>query len=104
MPTFPGAKAALNAVKRRFAQGNCMGSDHLLCLEAFRQWKQAKHGHKERDWCSKVFLSNSTMNTVAGMREQVAAELQRLGFISSINAASREGHNLVLVRAVMVCG
>ncbi|KAG8185460.1 hypothetical protein JTE90_019719 [Oedothorax gibbosus] len=79
IPSQPAQKRAVAMAKRKFA-GETF-SDHMLLLRAFQAWQRAKSENRERNFCSKNFISSATMEMVVGMRTQILGQLRASGFI-----------------------
>lgn len=95
------------AVRRNLSAGT--GSDHMAMLRAFQEWQQAKAEQRERSWCRDNQVSNTTMEMVAGIRNQVLAQLRASGFVKArgpgdIKSININSSNWSLVKACLVSG
>ena len=95
------------AVRRNLSAGT--GSDHMAMLRAFQEWQQAKTEQRERSWCRDNQVSSSTMEMVAGIRNQVLAQLRASGFVKprgpgDIKSINIHSSNWSLVKACLVSG
>ena len=60
-------------------------SDHLMIVDAFHGWLEAKTNgpSAEREYCDKHFISLQSMQTISAGREDYADVLADLGFVPS---------------------
>ena len=95
------------AVRRNLSAGT--GSDHMAMLRAFQEWQHARAEQRERSWCRDNQVSNTTMEMVAGIRNQVLAQLRASGFVKArgpgdIKSINVNSNNWSLVKACLVSG
>ena len=100
-------RKAGEAVKRNFSAGT--GSDHMAWLRAFQEWQLARVEQRERRWCREHQVSNTTMEMVAGIRNQVLAQLRASGFVKArgpgdIKSINVNSNNWSLVKACLMSG
>ena len=107
LATDQSRRKAGEAVRRNLSAGT--GSDHMAMLRAFQDWQQARAEQRERSWCRDNQVSNTTMEMVAGIRNQVLAQLRASGFVKSrgpgdIKSINLNSNNWSLVKACLVSG
>ena len=107
LATDQSRRKAGEAVRRNLSAGT--GSDHMAMLRAFQDWQQARAEQRERSWCRDNQVSNTTMEMVAGIRNQVLAQLRASGFVKSrgpgdIKSINQNSNNWSLVKACLVSG
>lgn len=95
------------AARRRLAAGT--GSDHMAVLRAFQEWQQARTEKRERSWCRQNQVSNTTMEMVVGIRNQVLAQLRASGFVRArgsgdIKSININSNNWSIVKACLMAG
>ena len=85
------AKAEADAAKRRLASPG--KSDHLTVAAAYAQWQKCGGASARRAFCEKNFLSHMALEGVRVSRQDYAAVLADLGFVSREYLANlkREG-------------
>jgi ATP-dependent RNA helicase DHX57 len=74
------AKAEADAAKRRLASPG--KSDHLTVASAYAQWQKCGGASARRAFCEKNFLSQQALEGVHASRQDYAAVLADLGFVS----------------------
>ncbi|KAG6661759.1 DExH-box ATP-dependent RNA helicase DExH6-like [Carya illinoinensis] len=105
LPMLPTDKKRADAAKSELASLYGGHSDQLAVIAAFECWKNAKQRGQEAWFCSKYFVSKSTMNMLSGMRKQLQNELIRNGFIvDDISSCSLNAHDPGILHAVLVAG
>ncbi|OMO68104.1 Single-stranded nucleic acid binding R3H [Corchorus olitorius] len=105
LPMFPNEKKKAAAARDELASLYGGQSDQLAVVAAFDGWKHAKERGNEAFFCSKYFVSKSTMNMLFGMRNQLQAELMRHGFIQDdVSSCSLNARDPGIVHAVLVAG
>ncbi|XP_021300774.1 DExH-box ATP-dependent RNA helicase DExH6-like isoform X1 [Herrania umbratica] len=105
LPMFPNDKKKAAAAREELASLYGGQSDQLAVIAAFECWKHAKERGQEGRFCSKYFISSSTMNMLFGMRKQLQAELMRFGFIpDDVSSCSLNAHDPGILHAVLVAG
>ncbi|KAM1358994.1 hypothetical protein ACFX15_045198 [Malus domestica] len=105
LPMLPDERTRAAAAKFELASLYGGLSDQLAVIAAFDCWKAAKERGQERDFCSRYFVSSSTMHMLSGMRGQLQKELSRHGFIpEDVSRCSLNARNPGILRAVLVAG
>ncbi|XP_004491282.2 DExH-box ATP-dependent RNA helicase DExH6-like isoform X1 [Cicer arietinum] len=105
LPMSPDDKK--KAVEARYELASLYGGcgDQLAVLAAFECWNNAKQMGLESRFCSKYYVSPSTMKMLSGMRSQLQMELTRIGFIpSDASSYSVNAHDPGVLHAVLVSG
>lgn len=82
LPMAPDERKRAAAAKAELASLYGGHSDQLTVVAAFECWKGAKDKGQESQFCSRYFISSSTMNMLLSMRKQLRNELVQNGFIS----------------------
>lgn len=105
LPMLPDERTRAAAAKFELASLYGGLSDQLAVIAAFDCWKAAKERGEERGFCSRYFVSSSTMHMLSGMRGQLQKELSRHGFIpEDVSRCSLNARNPGILRAVLVAG
>ncbi|KAK4484325.1 hypothetical protein RD792_006902, partial [Penstemon davidsonii] len=105
LPMLPTEKKKATAAKSELASFYGGSGDQLAVIAAFECWKKAKEKGEEARFCSKYFISSSTMRMIAGMRKQLEAELARHGFIQEdAPRCSLNDQDPGILHAVLVAG
>ncbi|KAI0497618.1 hypothetical protein KFK09_020850 [Dendrobium nobile] len=105
LPMVPDEKKKAAAAKVELASLYGGYSDQLAVVAAFECWKNAKNGSQESQFCSKYFVSSSTMNMLLNMRKQLQNELMKAGFIpEDMSSCSLNAHDPGVLRAVLMAG
>uniref|UniRef100_A0A2P2LDZ3 RNA helicase n=2 Tax=Rhizophora mucronata TaxID=61149 RepID=A0A2P2LDZ3_RHIMU len=105
LPLLPNDKKKATAAKLELASLYGGHSDQLAVVAAFDCWKKAKESGQEAWFCSKYFVSSSTMNMLHGMRNQLRAELTRNGYISEdILSCNVNAHDPGILHTILVAG
>ena len=107
LATDQTGKKVGETVRRNLSAGT--GSDHMAMLRAFQDWQQARSEQRERSWCRDNQVSNTTMEMVAGIRNQVLAQLRASGFVKArgpgdIKSINVNSNNWSLVKACLMSG
>lgn len=107
LPTLASQKRAAMLCRKRFTAGTF--SDHMVLLRAFQAWQKARSDGWERAFCEKNFLSQATMQIIAGMRTQLLGQLRASGFIrarggADIRDVNANSENWAVVKAALVAG
>uniref|UniRef100_H0ZVF4 RNA helicase n=1 Tax=Taeniopygia guttata TaxID=59729 RepID=H0ZVF4_TAEGU len=107
LPTLASQKRAAVLCRKRFAAGTF--SDHMALLRAFQAWQKARSEGWERAFCEKNFLSQATMETIAGMRTQVLGQLRASGFVrarggADIRDVNTNSENWAVIKGALVAG
>eukprot|EP00803_Ostreobium_quekettii_P011048 evm.model.scf_1675.3 EVM.evm.TU.scf_1675.3 scf_1675:21405-33493(+) len=103
-PTGDGERAMAKSIRTDLADLGGGGSDHLATVAVYGQWLLAKRTGREREFCRRNFVSNSTLMMIHGMREQLAGELHRQGLAGSIESCSARVGKGEIVRCILACG
>ncbi|XP_020599675.1 DExH-box ATP-dependent RNA helicase DExH6-like isoform X2 [Phalaenopsis equestris] len=105
LPMDPDEKKKAGAAKVELASLYGGYSDQLAVVAAFECWKNAKHSGEESQFCSRYFVSLSTMNMLQNMRKQLQNELMKAGFIpEDMSGCSLNAQDPGILRAVLVAG
>lgn len=105
LPTAPDEKNKAAAAKVELASLYGGYSDQLAVVAAFECWKNAKHCHQESQFCSRYFISSSTMNMLMNMRKQLQNELVKAGFIpEDMSSCNLNAQDPGILRAVLMAG
>lgn len=105
LPMSPNDKRKAALAKSELASLYGGHSDQLAVIAAFECWKKAKEKGQEAQFCSRYFVSSSTMNMLLGMRKQLQSELLRNGFISDdISRFSLNSQDPGILHALLVSG
>jgi len=91
-------------VRKRLAGDS--NSDHQILLNAYQEWESAKD---RRAWSRRNMISHSTMEMIAGMRQQVLASLKDNGFLKARGNNNLQPYNVnsanwSVVKACLVAG
>ncbi|XP_074654331.1 ATP-dependent DNA/RNA helicase DHX36-like isoform X2 [Tubulanus polymorphus] len=98
-----GKEKEADQAKRKLANGSM--SDHILLVNAFKQWERAKFEGRARNFCWDHYMSSSTLEMLKKMKRQFADLLQELGFIESNHSqANVFSGNTKLVEAIVAAG
>lgn len=103
-----GKEHDANRQRKKLANG--YNSDHVMLLNAFNGWKDAKYyGYREEsDYCWENFLSQSTLKMLDDMKSQFARHLHDIGFAPSSNskdpAMNKLSENMKVVLAIVCAG
>ncbi|KAF5187328.1 Dexh-box atp-dependent rna helicase dexh6 [Thalictrum thalictroides] len=79
-------------------------SDQLMVIAAYECWKRAKDKGQEASFCSKYYVSSSTMRMLSSMRMQLKKELIRNGFMEEASYCSLNARDPGILQAVVVAG
>ncbi|KAK4492871.1 hypothetical protein RD792_000196, partial [Penstemon davidsonii] len=105
LPMLPNEKKLASDAKSELASFYGGSGDQLAVLAAFESWETAKSKGKEAQFCSKYFISSSTMSMISGMRKQLKEELRRNGFIpEGKSPCSQNDLDPGILHAVLVAG
>ncbi|CAI9754477.1 unnamed protein product [Fraxinus pennsylvanica] len=105
LPTLPNEKKRAVAAKSELASLSGGLSDQLAVIAAFEGWKIAKEKGEESRFCSRFFISSSTMRMISRMRKQLENELRRNGFLpDDASNCSLNARDPGIVHAVLVAG
>ncbi|XP_077253368.1 DExH-box ATP-dependent RNA helicase DExH6-like [Tasmannia lanceolata] len=105
LPMAPHDKKRASAAKVELASLYGGHSDQLTVIAAFECWKRAKDKGQEAQFCSRYFVSSSTMNMLFRMRKQLQSELARNGFIpEDVSNCSLNAQDPGILHAVLVAG
>ncbi|XP_053787404.1 3'-5' RNA helicase YTHDC2-like isoform X7 [Vidua chalybeata] len=107
LPTLASQKRAAVLCRKRFAAGTF--SDHMALLRAFQAWQKARSDGWERAFCEKNFVSQATMEIIAGMRTQLLGQLRASGFVrarggADIRDVNANSENWAVIKAALVAG
>nr|XP_041567359.1 LOW QUALITY PROTEIN: 3'-5' RNA helicase YTHDC2 [Taeniopygia guttata] len=100
LPMLASQKRAAVLCRKRFAAGT---------FRAFQAWQKARSDGWERAFCEKNFLSQATMETIAGMRTQVLGQLRASGFVrarggADIRDVNTNSENWAVIKGALVAG
>ncbi|CAA2971721.1 D -box ATP-dependent RNA helicase D 6-like isoform X1 [Olea europaea subsp. europaea] len=105
LPTLPNEKKTAVAAKSELASLSGGLGDQLAVVAAFQGWKIAKGKGEESRFCSRYFISSSTMRMISRMRNQLENELRRNGFLpEDASNCSLNARDPGIVHAVLVAG
>jgi len=83
-------------------------SDHIMLVNAFKGWEEAKKHQNARQFCWNYFLSENTLRMIENMKKQFAQLLYDIGFLTSSQVKDRQANhysnNMKLVKAVICAG
>ncbi|XP_054279739.1 ATP-dependent DNA/RNA helicase DHX36-like isoform X2 [Macrosteles quadrilineatus] len=97
LPVDPDIKARINQKRLELAEGSF--SDHLVYLNAYREWEEAASIRKEFKWCRDNFVSVSTMEMIRGSKRQILGQLK----LQDQNYNQNSG-NWAVVKAALTAG
>ncbi|KAL5976174.1 hypothetical protein ACLOJK_020504 [Asimina triloba] len=105
LPMVPDEKKRAAAAKFELASLYGGHSDQLTVIAAYECWKRAKSKGQEAQFCSRYFVSSSTMNMLFNMRKQLQSELVKNGFIpEDTSKCSLNAQDAGILHAVLVAG
>ncbi|CAK9324402.1 unnamed protein product [Citrullus colocynthis] len=105
LPMLPSERKKAAAAKAELASLYGGHSDQLAIVAAFDCWKNAKERGQEARFCSKYYISPSTMSMLSGMRRQLEMELVQNGFIpEDVSSCSLNASDPGILHAVLVAG
>ncbi|XP_038906441.1 DExH-box ATP-dependent RNA helicase DExH6 isoform X2 [Benincasa hispida] len=105
LPMLPSERKKAAAAKAELASLYGGHSDQLAVVAAFDCWKNAKDRGQEARFCSKYYISLSTMTMLSGMRRQLEMELVQNGFIpEDVSTCSVNACDPGILHAVLVAG
>ncbi|KZV16627.1 hypothetical protein F511_12083 [Dorcoceras hygrometricum] len=105
LPMLPDEKKRAAAAKLELASFYGGRGDQLAVVAAFDCWKKANGSGDKARFCSRYFISPSTMQMLSGMRKQLEAELIKCGFITEdLSHCSLNARNPGIIHAVVVAG
>ncbi|WOK99561.1 DExH-box ATP-dependent RNA helicase DExH6 [Canna indica] len=105
LPMAPDERKKAAVAKLELASLYGGYSDQLAVVAAFDCWKKAKERGQESQFCSRYFVSSSTMNMLSSMRKQLQNELVKHGFIpADMSSCSLNAHDPGILRAVLMAG
>lgn len=107
IPVLPQEKKKANKAKAELAMLLGGHSDQLAVVAAFECWKNAKERGSEWRFCSKYFISSTTMNMLSMLRNQLQTELKRIGLIpenEDLSKSSLNGRDPAILHAVLLAG
>ncbi|KAK6919770.1 Helicase-associated domain [Dillenia turbinata] len=105
LPMSPSEKKKADLAKSELASLYGGNSDQLAIIAAFDCWRSAKEKGQLSKFCSKYFVSSSTMRMLSGMREQLQNELIRNGFIDKdVKNCSLNARDPGILHGVLVAG
>lgn len=105
LPLHPYQKKQAQSARQELAGMYGGYSDHLSIVAAFDRWQSARASGQEHQFCSRYFVSGGTMAQLAGMRQQLQAELAQKGFIKmESHPCSLNARDPGIVRAVLTAG
>ncbi|URE04822.1 R3H domain [Musa troglodytarum] len=105
LPMAPDGRKKAAIAKLELASLYGGYSDQLAVVAAFDCWRKAKERGQESQFCSRYFVSSSTMNMLCSMRKQLQNELAKNGFIpADMSSCSLNAHDPGILRAVLMAG
>lgn len=105
LPMAPDGRKKAAIAKLELASLYGGYSDQLAVVAAFDCWRKAKDRGQESQFCSRYFVSSSTMNMLCSMRKQLQNELAKNGFIpADMSSCSLNAHDPGILRAVLMAG
>lgn len=105
LPATPDEKKKAAAAKVELASLYGGYSDQLAVVAAFECWKRAKSSGQELQFCSRYYVSSSTMNMLLHMRQRLLTELANACFIPEDSSnCSLNAQDPGILRAVLMAG
>lgn len=105
LPMLPSERKKAAAAKAELASLYGGHSDQLAVVAAFDCWKNVKGRGQEVRFCSKYYISSSTMTMLSGMRRQLEMELVQNGFIpEDVSTCNLNACDPGILHAVLVAG
>ncbi|XP_073281505.1 DExH-box ATP-dependent RNA helicase DExH6 [Primulina huaijiensis] len=105
LPILPDERKRAAAAKLELASFYGGHGDQLAIIAAFECWKMACENGDEARFCSRYFISPSTMKMISGMRKQLEAELVQSGFIlEDASRCSLNAQDPGIIHAIVVAG
>ncbi|PKA50139.1 putative pre-mRNA-splicing factor ATP-dependent RNA helicase [Apostasia shenzhenica] len=105
LPMAPDEKKKASLAKVELASLYGGYSDQLAIVAAFECWKRAKDRGQELHFCSRYFVSSSTMHMLFNMRKQLQNELVKAGFIPhDLSHCNLNAEDPGILRSVVVAG
>ncbi|KAJ7384544.1 3'-5' RNA helicase ythdc2 [Desmophyllum pertusum] len=107
LPMYPSERRAAAAARKRFILDPF--SDHLIFVQVFRGWQRARSEGFDRNYCRRNYLSQATLEMMAGMRSQILGQLKVAGFIrprgaGDIRDLNSNSNNWAVVKAALCAG
>ncbi|XP_073241899.1 3'-5' RNA helicase YTHDC2-like [Porites lutea] len=107
LPMYPAERRAAAVARKRFILDQF--SDHLVFVQVFRGWQRARSEGYDKNYCRRNYLSQATMEMMAGMRSQILGQLKIAGFIrprgaGDIRDLNSNSNNLAVVKAALCAG
>jgi len=83
-------------------------SDHIMLINAFKGWEEARDNGCSGEYCWRNFLSVKTLKMIENMKKQFSQLLHDIGFTKSSNTKDRSSNinsdNVNLIKAVICAG
>jgi len=112
IPSDSRGKRSADLNRKRLAGSTF--SDHNALLNAFKEWDLAKQTGRAWSWCTKNGVSNSTMEMIQGMKNQVLSALKQSGLVkakaggynsgTNFDTFNNNSDNWSLVKACIIAG
>ncbi|KAJ8032843.1 ATP-dependent RNA helicase DHX36 [Holothuria leucospilota] len=102
-----GKEEVADRKRKELSEGSF--SDHIMLVNAFRQWEDARTNPRmEEEFCWDYFLSKNTLKMLDNMKGQFCDLLYDIGFVNSKSckheAANRNADNHALIKAALCAG
>ncbi|KAG9439528.1 hypothetical protein H6P81_019693 [Aristolochia fimbriata] len=105
IPMGPDEKKRASAAKSELTSLYGGNSDQLTVVAAFECWRRARSKGQESQFCSRYFVSRTTMTMLFGMRNQLLNELIRIGFVpEDPTVCSLNAQDPGILHAVLLSG
>lgn len=100
---FHSERGEIESLKKRLA--NDTFSDHMVLLNVYMEWQCQKQFNKERIYCQRNNISNSTMEMISGVRSLIMRHLNEVGLISDSNCNFNEyAEQWSVIKACLTAG
>ncbi|XP_029204296.2 3'-5' RNA helicase YTHDC2-like [Acropora millepora] len=107
LPMYSAEKRAAAAARKKLILDPF--SDHLVFVQVFRAWQRARSQGHDKSFCHRNYLSQATLEMMAGMRSQILGQLKVAGFIrprgaGDIKDLNTNSNNFAVVKAALCAG
>ncbi|XP_068740703.1 3'-5' RNA helicase YTHDC2-like isoform X2 [Montipora capricornis] len=107
LPMYSAEKRAAAAARKKLILDPY--SDHLVFVQVFRSWQRARSQGYDKNFCRRNYLSQATLEMMAGMRSQILGQLKVAGFIrprgaGDIKDLNSNSNNWAVVKAALCAG
>lgn len=104
IPSRNDGKKALVNIRKKFSLNAF--SDHIIYLTAFNEWQKTGHNTNPTKayFCRENLISNSTMELISGIKQQLFNQLRASGFVRDSHELNRNSLNWSVIKAALCAG